>query len=263
MAKKVQEEKQPLVSVIIPVYNASKTIGATLDSVLNQTYKNLEILAVNDCSTDDSLKILEEYAKKDKRLKVLTNPENLRVAKTRNFAIEKATGDYIAFVDADDIWDLTKLEKQLAFMKENGCKLCYTSVDFIDNDGNETGRQFIVPEKVWFNKLLKQNVITLSSACAESEIIKKHLMHNDELHEDFIMWLEILRDEIKYAYGLREVLVHYRLTTGSKSRNKFKSMKMTYKTYRLLKVNFFKAHFCLFIYVLKSLKKYGKEAVKK
>ncbi len=253
---------QPLVSVIIPVYNSEKTIKQTLDSVLNQTYKNLEIIAVNDCSKDNSLEILNEYAKKDKRLKVFSNAQNLRVAKTRNFAIENCSGEYIAFVDADDIWKPEKIEKQLLFMQETGAELCYTSVEFIDDSGEATGRKFIVPEKVNFNKLLKQNVITLSSACAKADLIKKHLMHNDELHEDFIMWLEILRDEIKFAYGLSEILVLYRLTAGSKSRNKFKSMKMTYKTYRLLKVNFFKANYCLFCYVIKSLKKYGKDAVK-
>ena len=157
-------KKEPLVSVIIPAYNAEKIVGFTLDSVINQTYKNLEIIIVNDCSTDKTLDVLKEYEKKDKRIKVLSNEKNSGVAETRNNALNVASGDYIAFVDADDIWNLEKIEKQLNFMQEKDCKLTYTSVQFIDNDGNLTGQKFIVQEEVNFKKLLKQNVITLSSA---------------------------------------------------------------------------------------------------
>lgn len=249
-------DKQPLVSVIIPVYNAEKIISYTLDSVLNQTYKNLEVIAIDDCSTDGSYDILLQYQKKDKRVKVLKNDTNKKVAETRNVGISYASGEFVAFVDSDDIWIPNKIEKQIEFMLQNDCKLTFTSVRFIDDSGNETGNAFIVPEKVNFKQLLKQNVITLSSACISAEILKRHKMHNPELHEDFILWLEILRDDIDFAYGIKDILVLYRLTTGSKSRNKFKSMKMTYKTYKLFKINFVKAHYYLACYIIRSLKKY-------
>ena len=248
--------KEPLVSVVIPVYNAEKIIGYTLDSVINQTYKNLEIICVNDCSKDESLKVLQEYAKKDRRIKVISNEKNSKVAETRNNALRMATGEYIAFVDADDVWHLEKIEKQINFMLENNYKLTYTSVQFIDNDGCLTGQKFIVPEEVNFNKLLKQNVITLSSAVIAKEVLGDRLFHDDHLHEDFIMWLEILKNDIDKAYGIKEVLVDYRLTSGSKSRNKWKSLKMTYGTYKHFKINWIKAHWCLMFYVIKSLKKY-------
>lgn len=248
--------KQPLVSVIIPAYNAEKIVGFTLDSVINQTYKNLEIICVNDCAKDNTLNVLEEYAKRDKRIKVLSNEKNLGVAETRNNAFKAATGDYIAFVDADDIWHLEKIEKQLNLMLKKDYKLTYTSVQFIDNENNLTGQKFIVPEEVSFNKLLKQNVITLSSAMVSKDILKDRVFHDDHLHEDFIMWLEILKYDLDKAYGLKEILVNYRLTPGSKSRNKWKSLKMTYQTYKHFKINWIKAHWCLMFYIIRSLRKY-------
>ena len=249
-------KKEPLVSVIIPAYNAEKIVRFTLDSVINQTYKNLEIIIVNDCSKDRTLDVLNEYAKKDKRIKVMSNEKNSGVAETRNNALKSATGDYIAFVDADDVWNIEKIEKQLNFMTENNYKLTYTSVQFIDNDGNLTGQKFIVPEEVTFNKLLKQNVITLSSAMISKEVLGERVFHDDHLHEDFIMWLEILKSDVEKAYGIKEVLVDYRLTPGSKSRNKWKSLKMTYGTYKHFKLNFIKAHWNLMFYIIRSLKKY-------
>lgn len=258
----MSKEKKPLVSVIIPVYNAENFIRQTLDSVISQTYKNIEIICVNDCSTDKSLEILNEYVKNDNRIKVYSNEINSRVAKTRNHAVLHATGEYLAFCDADDIWRKEKIEKQIAFMQKENCDLCYTAINFIDNDGKDIGKQFYVPEEVNYKKLLKQNVITMSSAVVKKELFDKHPMHNDELHEDFILWLEILKHENAVAKGLNEILVDYRFTLGSKSRNKLKSMKMTYKTYKLMKLNFFTAHFNLACYIIRSLKKYGKEAVR-
>ena len=253
---KKDSKKEPLVSVIIPAYNAEKIVGFTLDSVINQTYKNLEIIIVNDCSKDKTLEVLNDYAKKDKRIKVLSNEKNSGVAETRNNALKVATGDFIAFVDADDIWNLEKIEKQLNFMLENDYKLTYTSVQFIDNDGNLTGQKFIVPEEVSFNKLLKQNVITLSSAMISKEVLGDRIFHDDHLHEDFIMWLEVLKNDTEKAYGIKDILVDYRLTPGSKSRNKFKSLKMTYGTYKHFKINWIKAHWNLMFYIIRSLKKY-------
>lgn len=254
--EKKEKKNEPLVSVIIPVYNAEKVVKFTLDSVINQTYKNLEIICVNDCSKDNSLEILNEYAKKDKRIKVLSNEKNSGVAQTRNNGLKIATGEYIAFVDSDDIWDLTKTEKQIDFMLTSDYKLAFTSVKFIDNDGSDTGKTFIVPKEVKFKSLLKQNVITLSSSIISKDVLKDRLFHNDELHEDFIMWLEILKEDVEKAYGLQETLVDYRLTQGSKSRNKWKSLKMTYKTYKFFRINWIAAHHYLFHYIIRGLKKY-------
>lgn len=257
------EKKEPLISVIIPCYNAEKIVGFTLDSVINQTYKNLEIICVNDCSKDGTLAVLEEYAKKDKRIKVLSNEKNSGVATTRNNALKIAKGEYIAFVDADDIWHLDKTEKQISFMLENNYKLTFTSVDFIDDNGNLTGNPFIIPKEVTYKQLLKQNVITLSSSIISKDILKDRLFHDDHLHEDFILWLELLKEEIDKAYGLTEILVDYRLTAGSKTRNKWKSLKMTYQTYKHFHINWIKAHYYLFHYIIRGLRKYKTNVSKK
>lgn len=101
------------VSIIMPAYNAKDNIRYALDSIINQTYQNFEVIVVNDKSTDEILEILEEYEKKDNRIKVYSNEVNLKVAKTRNRAIEKATGQFLAFLDSDDEWHQDKLEKQI------------------------------------------------------------------------------------------------------------------------------------------------------
>ena len=251
--------KDPVVSVVIPVYNAEKYIEETINSVLQQTFKDFEIIAVDDCSTDNSLQILNALAEKDARIRVFKNEKNSRVAETRNFGVQHAKGEFIALLDADDKWKVDKLQKQLDFLKEKNGQLCFTSVEFIDDDGKLTGRTFLVPEKVNRKNLFKQNVITTSSVLIKTSLLKKYPMHNDELHEDFICWLEVLQ-EVDFAFGMREILTIYRLAKNSKSRNKFKSMKMTYKTYRLVGENFIKSHIHLASYIIRSLKKYGKEA---
>lgn len=249
------------ISIIIPAYNADKYIAKTLDSALSQTYKNYEIIVVDDNSTDKTYQILNEYSKKHDCLKIFKNEQNQRVAKTRNIAIEKAQGQLIAFLDADDIWMPNKLEKQIEFMNHNNSKFCFSSIEFVDDRGEKINKTFHVPFKVNRKQLFKQNVITTSSVLVDAELIKKYPMHNDELHEDYICWLEILKD-MDFAYGQDEVLVQYRLTDNSKSRNKFKSMRMTYKTYRFVGENWFKAHCHLVSYIFRSIKKYGRRSFK-
>ncbi len=248
--------KKPLVSVVIPVYNAERTIAETLTSVLAQTYTNLEILVIDDASTDRSPAILQTYAQKDPRIKLLTNSTNQKVAATRNRGIAAAQGEYLAFLDADDLWAPDKIARQIDLMTTHDYPLTFTATEFIDDAGHPTGKVFSVPDRVDYRQLLRQNVITFSSACVRTAIAKRHPLHNAELHEDFIFWLEILQTDVEYAYALNEPLTQYRLTTGSKSRNKWQSMRMTYRTYRAMHLNFFSAHYHLMFYILRGLKKY-------
>lgn len=244
------------VSVVIPMYNAERYIKETLDSVFAQTYKNYEVIVVNDCSKDNSLKIVEEYKKNHKNLKIINNKKNVNVAESRNVGIAAAQGKWIAFLDADDTWLPEKLEKQIKALEENNSRLCYTSQVFIDDNSNETGQKFIVKETTTYKKLLKQNIINMSSSIVEKDLCIKYPFKNPEIHEDFIFWLEILKNENPNPVGLTETLTKYRLTQGSKSRNKFKSVKMTYKTYKKVGLNFFSAHWNLMFYIIKSLIKY-------
>lgn len=245
-----------LVSVIIPMYNAEKYIIDCLNSVFNQSYKNYEVIVVDDCSTDNSFQLVKDMQDGRDNLILLKNEKNLNVAETRNVGIKKAKGKWIAFLDADDVWMPEKMEKQMLALKENDSKLSYTSIEFIDDDGNETGKSFKIKPTVNYKSLLKQNIICLSSSVVEKELCLKYPFKNPEVHEDFIFWLEILKNEKTNPIGLTECLTKYRLTNASKSRNKLKSAKMTYKTYKKAGLNFFKAHYNLLFYIIRSLKKY-------
>jgi len=244
------------VSVVIPMYNAEKYIAETLKSVFNQTYQNFEVIVVNDCSKDGSLKIVEEFQKNHDNLIIINNEKNMHVAESRNIGVARARGEWVAFLDADDIWLETKLEKQLNALNEANASLCYTSQILIDDNGNESGRAFIVKETTSYKKLLKQNIICMSTSIVKKELCEKYPFKNPEIHEDFIFWLEILKNENVNPVGIVEPLIKYRLTLGSKSRNKFKSVKMTYKTYKKVGLNFFAAHYNLMFYIIRSFKKY-------
>ena len=243
------------VSIVMTVYNAEKFLKQTIESVLNQTMKNFELIIVDDCSTDSSADIVKQYMQ-DKRIKYFKNKENLKVSKTRNFGVNQASGKYVAFIDSDDVWFETKLEKQLRFMEENDVKICYSAYRFISNDGILQNKIFNVPEKVDFKKLLKQNVITPSASMFDKELLLKYPFYADAVHEDFVAFLQMLKNEKLYAYGINEPLIYYRLTDGSKSRNKFKAMKMTLKSYKEVGLNIFQRLYNLPFYVLNGIKKY-------
>ena len=127
--------KEELVSIIVPVYNSEKFIQETINTVLNQTYKNWELILIDDCSTDQSKKILDENAQKDKRIIVLKNKENSKTAITRNNGIKHAKGKYICFIDADDLWEKDKIEKQVLFMEKKKCEFSFTGYVFANQDG--------------------------------------------------------------------------------------------------------------------------------
>ena len=242
-------------SVVMPVYNAEKYLKDAIESVLNQTYKNFELIIVDDCSTDKSAEIAKSYLA-DKRVKYFKNEQNMKVSKTRNFGVSKAQGKYVTFLDSDDVYLPTKLEKQIEFMKKTGAKICYTAYGYLSNDGVIQNKIFSVPEKVTFKKLLKQNVISCSIVMFEKWLVEKHPFYADSVHEDFVAYLTIMKEEKLDAFGINEPLGLYRLTVGSKSRNKFKALKMTYNSYKVVGLNFFQRLYYLPFYMLNGLKKY-------
>ena len=143
---------EELISIIVPVYNSEKFIGDTIKTVEQQTYKNWELILVNDCSTDNSTSIIEEQIKKDNRIKLINLQENSGAAIARNNGIEEAKGRYIAFLDADDFWDKEKLKEQISFMKENNYAFTFTGYEFSDENGKKTGKRVNVPEKLTYNR---------------------------------------------------------------------------------------------------------------
>jgi len=221
----------PRVSVIMPAYNAEKTIKSAVDSVLGQTFLDLELIVVNDCSKDKTDEILKEYEKKDKRVKYYINEQNKGVSKTRNFAISKAEGEWIAFLDSDDMWRSDKLSKQIELLENNpdAC-ISYTASSFIFEDGRESGYIMEAEEKTSYKTLLRKNLLSCSSIVIKADIMKNIKMPNDAMHEDYYVWLTVLKEH-DFAYGINEPLLIYRLSTNSKSSSRIKSAKMLFNSY--------------------------------
>ncbi len=238
-----------LVSIITPLYNSEKFLPYTIESVINQTYKNWELLIVDDMSTDNSLQIAMQYAQCDSRIKVIQLKENSGPAIARNVAIEAAKGKYIAFLDSDDLWLPTKLENQLKFMNDKNISFSYTAYKKIDEDGTYRGIIW-VPERITYNKLLDTNVIGCLTAIYDAEKLGKIYMPNIAKRQDYALWLKILKKE-KQAFGINVPLAVYRVRKGSVSSNKFKAAFYQWKIYREIEqISVFKSmyHFVKYVY---------------
>ena len=244
-------------SVIIPVYNAEKFIENTLRSVMNQTIKDIEIICINDCSKDNSVEIIKKLQQEDDRIVLLENEVNLKVSQTRNKGVEYAHADWVALLDSDDAWESDYLEKVIKRRNETNGQLICTSCKYMQNDGSILDSEFIIKSEITYKMLLKQNTILCSSVFIKKDLLKKYPFYADAVHEDYVCWLSILK-EINIAYGVQKPLMIYRLTTGSKSRNKFKAIKMSFHTYRKHGLNFFKSLYYTFCNAINGLKKYSK-----
>lgn len=220
-----------LVSVIMPVYNAEKYLAEAVDSVLSQTYRNLELIIIDDCSSDNSLEIARLYTKSDDRVRVIAGEKNQGVARVRNCGIQEARGEYIALLDSDDVWCKEKLERQVKLIESKGAQIAYCSYDFMDENGISVLKPFIVPEQTNYRKMLISNAIGCSTAFVDANLMRKHPFNPECYHEDYGLWMELLKIPVK-AVGDREVLMHYRLVKGSRSSNKWNAAKNRWKIYR-------------------------------
>lgn len=218
-----------LVSIIIPCYNSSKFISQTIESVLNQTHQNWEMIIVDDCSTDNSIQIITEYIKNDERIKLIKLEKNSGPAIARNKATEEAKGRYIAFLDSDDVWLPKKLEVQLKFMAENNILVCYSSYSLINEAGNEIGL-FITEERATYDKLLRTNFIGNLTAIYDAENIGKQYTDNVR-RQDYALWLKILK-LTDQAGGILDPLAKYRIHNKSVSSNKIKAASWQWNIYR-------------------------------
>lgn len=246
-----------LVSIVMPAYNCENYIVYSIESVLNQTYSNFELIIIDDGSKDTTLEIIRDYAKKDIRVKVLVNKKNLGVSETRNIGISLSNGNWIAFLDSDDIWIEDKLEKQMNYAKKFNSEFVFTGVSYIDEKGNPYSGIFEIPEKVSYKNLLRQNVITCSSVLVKNKYFDKIKMENDEMHEDYAVWLRILMTGV-YAYGINEPLLVYRISPSSKSGKKIKTIRMTYKVFRFIGMNPVASFYFMCRHVIGSARKYRK-----
>jgi len=249
---------QELVSIITPLYNSEKYIGETIESVLKQTYENWEMIVIDDCSTDKGVGIVEDYIKRDDRIKLIRLKKKSGPAAARNKGIKEARGRFIAFIDSDDLWDKHKLEKQISFMKNNNIALSFTGRQIIHEEGKK-GKYIGVPEKVNYQDILKHCYIACSTAIYDSEKIGKIYMPDIVLHQDLGLWVKILK-QIKYAYGIDKKLGYYRVRKNQISGNKFKSLKYQWIFYRKIeKLNIFKSIIYITNYSFYGLIKYIKK----
>ena len=211
-----------LVSIITPLYNGEKYVAQTIESVLAQTYPHWEMIVVNDGSRDRSEQIVREYTERDPRIRLFSQ-SNGGSASARNNGIRRAEGQYIALLDADDLWEPFFLESQLALMRDKGALLVYGSHKRIDEAGHECLRPFIVPEQVTYRDLLRTCSISCLTALYDTSRYGKMYL-NEALHslrDDHLFWLDILK-KVGVAYGNQRVIASYRILGNSVSRNKKK-----------------------------------------
>ncbi|MEY8705775.1 glycosyltransferase family 2 protein [Bacteroides faecichinchillae] len=250
----------PLISIITPLYCSERFIGATIESVQKQTYCNYEHIIIDDCSSDDSYEIAKTFAEKDGRIKLFRNERNLRVAYTRNRGLDFAIGDYILFLDSDDILSEDALEILVKCIMRNPDASIYTaSYQKISDSGNELLGIIHPPSYTNYKRMLKTCTMAPLTTLVSRAIIGEHRMKNIP-HEDYLFWLEILRDKGCSCYGYSEKpLGYYRLTSNSLSRNKFKTFRYQWNIYRNeIKLNFLSSSFYFIFYAINGLYKYLK-----
>lgn len=223
--------KKDLVSIIMPSYNASKYIGASIDSILNQTYNNLELLISDDHSSDpETIELLKQYAEKDKRIRLFLLPKNNGPGYARNNSIKEAKGRYIAFCDSDDRWMPDKLEKQIAFIQKKQCCLSFSSY-LICGANDEHKGIVIAPSVLTLTSLKHDNKIGCLTAIYDTQPYGKFYMPTIRKRQDWALFLTILQKCDK-AYGMIEPLAIYRKAPEGISRKKFKLISYNAKVYQ-------------------------------
>lgn len=250
-------ERLDLVSVITPVYNRSATLEQCMESVMNQSYTNWEMLLVDDCSTDNSLEIIMAYAKRDPRIKAIELDKNGGAAIARNKAIEAAKGRFIAFLDSDDLWHPDKLARQVSFSKQHEAALTHTAYEWMDGAGKLTGKVIKAPNRLTYHKMLTSNYIGCLTAMYDTSVIgEKVYMPEVAKRQDYALWLKILRPG-RTAYFLNETLASYRMGHDSLSSNKMDTILYYYRILRDIEgLGRIKAGYYFFIYLLKAFRKF-------
>lgn len=253
----VFNEENYKVSIIMAAFNAQKTIGESIQSVMKQSYDNWELIIVDDCSSDNTYRIALEFAHKDSRIRVHKNELNKGVSYTRKRALSLTGGNWIAILDSDDLWKRDKLEKQISVVKnDSDILLVYTGSSFIDDNNKEINWVLRVPTTISYGQLLKQNLISNSSVLIKKAIYQEYYASGDEMHEDFATWLLILKNGVK-AYGIDEPLLIYRISGNSKSGNKKKSALMNWNTYRYIGLNSVPSLYYMCCYAIRGFIKYS------
>ena len=240
----------------MPAYNAARFIRQSIQSILQQSFQDWELLVTDDASTDNTPQVLEQAARDDARVRIFLQTQNQGPGAARNHSLSHARGRYLAFLDSDDLWATDKLEKQMQLLAAHpDAGILFTGSAFIRRNGERSSYVLQVPEEITYQRLLRQNLISCSSVVMRRELFLRHRMQHDELHEDFLLWLKLLKEGVR-AYGVNEPLLIYRLSPSSKSGNKLHAARMTWRVYRHMGLGFGTSLSCLVSYTLRNTLKY-------
>ncbi len=249
--------QENLVSIITPSYNSEEFISETINSILNQTYTNWELLITDDCSTDNTINIIKSYQENDSRINLFIHKSNGGSGLARNNSIRNAKGRYIAFCDSDDQWKPNKLELQLNSMKKNNIVLSYSGYDVIRENGKYI-KTIYPPKTITYKKILSNNYIGCLTAIYDSKLLGKQYMPLIRKRQDWVFWIKILK-KIKKTQAINTSLAIYRLRKNSISRNKFEMFIYNWKVYNdILGYNKFNSLILmikfLYYYAIKKIK---------
>ena len=262
----VEDNKFELVSVIVPTHNCVKFVKKTIDSVLKQTYRNFEIIVIDDCSTDGTPEIVKSIL--DKRISLFINEKQSGAAFSRNRGISQANGSYVAFLDGDDVWSETKIEEQLSFMKINSYSFSFTNYDVIDENDIPLGLIVSGPKTITHKAFMKTNYVGCSTIMYKRDIYPNLQIPNTIYkRNDYALWLKL--SEKACCHHLDKVLTSYRKTSNSLSSGQKKNLikyhkEMFQKLYQFsyIKASFFALRNVLYYFFrrMKYAKKYNIEA---
>jgi teichuronic acid biosynthesis glycosyltransferase TuaG len=246
--------QQPLISIITPNYNSEKFITDTIESVINQTYENWELIIVDDYSTDNSLHIIKQFVEKDARITLIKLSKNSGPAIARNMGIKTSKGNYIAFLDSDDSWFVNKLEKHLNFMEQKDIALSFTS--YYSFDENKKDRKLInAKEFISYNNLLTNNYIGCLTVMYSVKHLGKVYFPDVLKRQDWALWLQITKNNV-LAHGIKEPLANYTRRKSSVSSNKLNLLKYNWVVYRKFeKLNLVRSVFLMIILLSKKILK--------
>ncbi|CAI9395803.1 Putative teichuronic acid biosynthesis glycosyltransferase TuaG [Bacillus sp. T2.9-1] len=245
----------PSVSIIMPSYNCKEYISYSIESVIEQTYKDWELLIVDDYSTDGTVDLLKEWEKGDGRIRIFYQTVNEGAAVARNIALAHARGRYIAFLDSDDRWKKDKLEAQLAYMMDNKYAFTFTAYEWIDQKGEYLNKYIRAPKRVDYQTMLKNTIVGCLTVLIDRDQVGDFRMPNIRTRQDLATWLMILKRGFR-AFGLNEILAEYRVRNESISKNKWKAAKNNWHVYRQIEqLNFLQSSWYFSHYAYNAIRK--------
>lgn len=232
------------------MFNSEFFISETINSVINQTYTNWELFLIDDGSTDDTIEVANQFLSKFQNIKLLKNDKNLGTAISRNKGIEASKGDFIAFLDADDLWKPQKLEIQIEFMQTENCLVCFSSYEQINEVGKPLNKLIKALPELTYHKLLKSNYIGNLTGIYNAAVLGKIKAPNLRKRQDWLLWLSAIKKSGNPAKSIQESLAYYRVRKESMSSNKMNLLKHNYWVYRKgLGFSTFKSCFYMLIFL--------------